>query len=182
MKKIKWFVLSVAFVMIIYVIGPHPKSAVYSLSLPSIPPADSLVSFVQEFESSHQIKPGNEAKILWANDSLHQKTEYAIVYLHGFSASHEEGNPVHRNISKFFGSNLYLARLSQHGIDTSEQLLNLTAENYWETAKQALSIGKQLGDKVILMGTSTGATQAIQLAAAYPNDVAAIILYCISRV
>jgi pimeloyl-ACP methyl ester carboxylesterase len=40
-----------------------------------------------------------------------------------------------------------------------------------------LAIGKQLGNKVIVMGTSTGATQAIQLAAAYPNDVAALVLY-----
>ncbi len=112
-----------------------------------------------------------------ANDSNKQKTEYAIVYLHGFSASQEEGEPVHRNIARQFGCNLYLSRLAEHGIDTTEQLMNLTADNYWESAKQALAIGKQLGNKVILMGTSTGGTQAIQLAAAYPNDVAAIILY-----
>lgn len=84
---------------------------------------------------------------------------------------------MHRNIAKAFGCNLYLSRLSQHGIDTTEQLLNLTPENYWESAKEALAIGKELGEKVILMGTSTGATQAIQLAASYPSEVAALILY-----
>ncbi|MEI9959446.1 MAG: alpha/beta hydrolase [Ferruginibacter sp.] len=94
-----------------------------------------------------------------------------------FSASQEEGNPVHRDIAKTFGCNLYLSRLAEHGIDTTEQLLNLTADNYWESAKQAFAIGKQLGNKVILMGTSTGGTQAIQLAAAYPNDIAGLILY-----
>jgi len=55
-------------------------------------------------------------------------------------------------------------------------LINLTADNYWESAKQALAIGKQLGEKVILMGTSTGGTQALQLAVAFPNEVAALVL------
>jgi pimeloyl-ACP methyl ester carboxylesterase len=39
-----------------------------------------------------------------------------------------------------------------------------------------LAIGRQLGNKVIIMGTSTGGTNALQLAAAYPNDVEALIL------
>jgi pimeloyl-ACP methyl ester carboxylesterase len=55
-------------------------------------------------------------------------------------------------------------------------MINLTADEYWESAKRSLAIGKQLGNKVILMGTSTGGTNALQLAAAYPNDVAALIL------
>jgi len=83
---------------------------------------------------------------------------------------------VHRNIAKEFGCNLYLSRLAEHGIDTVDQLINLTADNYWESAKQAFAIGKQLGQKVILMGTSTGGTLALQLAAAYPDDIAALIL------
>ena len=46
----------------------------------------------------------------------------------------------------------------------------------WESAKQALQIGKQLGNKVILMSTSTGGTLALKLAAEYPADVYALIL------
>lgn len=177
MHKIKWFLFVIALLLIIYLMGPHPDKPHYESPFPVVPGPDSLEYYVQQIEAAHKIKPGNEAAIVWANDSSHKKTEYSIVYLHGFSASHEEGNPVHRNLAKKFGCNLYLARLSQHGIDTTEQLLNLTADNYWESAKQAFAIGKQLGNKVILMGTSTGATQSIQLAATYPNDVAAIILY-----
>jgi len=73
-----------------------------------------------------------------------------------------EGDPVHQNIAKQFHCNLYLARLAEHGIDTTEDLMNLTAEAYWESAKLAYAIGKQLGKKVILMGTSTGGTLALQ--------------------
>jgi len=96
--------------------------------------------------------------------------------LHGFSASQEEGNPVHQNIAKQFGCNLYLARLSEHGIDTTDALINMTAESLFESAKEAYAIGKQLGEKVILMGTSTGGTLALQLAAMYP-EIAGLVLY-----
>jgi esterase/lipase len=79
-------------------------------------------------------------------------------------------------MAKQFHCNLYLARLAEHGIDTTEDLMNLTAENYWESAKMAYAIGKQIGKKVILMSTSTGGTLALQLAANYP-EIAGLILY-----
>lgn len=116
------------------------------------------------------------SKLQDADSIQHGVTEYSIVYLHGFSASQEEGAPIHTNIAKEFGCNLYLSRLAEHGIDTIEPMINITPEKYWESAKEALAIGKQIGKKVILMGTSTGGTNALQLAAAYPNDIAAVVL------
>ena len=163
--------------IVIYAAGPAPAKAVYSPVLPKVPETDQLEAYIASNEKAHKLRPNNEARIVWANDSVHQPTDVAIVYLHGFSASQEEGNPVHRNIARYFGCNLYLARLAEHGIDTTEQLLNLTPENYWESAKEALAIGLKLGKKVILMGTSTGGTQALQLAAQFPDQVQALILY-----
>jgi pimeloyl-ACP methyl ester carboxylesterase len=161
----------------LYFIGPQPAKPIFNQSIPEIPDASQVETFIAKQESKHKLKPDNQARIVWANDSLKSKTEYSIVYLHGFSASQEEGNPVHRNIANKFGCNLYLSRLAQHGIDTTDRMIALTADDYWESAKQALFIGKKLGNKVILMGTSTGASQALQLAAAYPNDVSALVLY-----
>lgn len=159
-----------------YLLGPRPSTPVYSLTMPQVPAIEAgLEQYVAAQEASHKLKPDNQARIVWASDSARKKTEYAIVYLHGFSACQEEGNPVHRDLAKTFGCNLYLARLSQHGIDTVDALYNLTADNLWESAKQAYAIGKQLGNKVILMGTSTGGSLALQLAAAYP-EVAGLIL------
>ena len=179
MKKIFLLVIKVAAIIsIVYLFGPAPARPVYDKTMPAINTVlNGLDEFVKTKEAKHKIKPGNKAQIVWASDSLKQKTEYAIVYLHGFTASKEEGNPVHINTAKKFGCNLYLARLSEHGLETDNPLLNLTADNYWESVKEALAIGKQLGHKIILMGTSTGASQALQLAAAYPNDIAALILY-----
>ena len=177
MPWLKKLLIVLFLLVIVYLLGPRPGRTNYSTEMPVVPSIDQLEKFIATGEAIHHLRPNNEARIVWANDSLKQKTDYAIVYLHGFTASQEEGNPVHRNIAKQFGCNLYLARLAEHGIDTSEQLVNLTVENYWKSAQQALAIGKKLGKKVILMGTSTGGTQALQLAAAYPNDVAALVLY-----
>ena len=177
MRFIKRLLFVLVVLGIVYFLGPHPSKPVYSSSLPEMPAtAAALENYISTQEAQHKLKPDNEARVVWANDSIKQKTAYAIVYLHGFSASQEEGNPVHRNIAKQFGCNLYLARLSKHGIDTTDALYNLTAENLWESAKQAYAIGKQLGNKVILMGTSTGGTLALQLAALYP-EIAGLILY-----
>ena len=159
----------------IYFLGSEPAKPKYDLALPQVP-ADptGLVAYVKEKESHHKIKPDNESRIEWY-DSVPKRTEYAVVYVHGFSASPMEGEPTHRRFAKEFGCNLYLPRLADHGIDTTEALLMMTPDRLWESAKEALAIGKQLGDKVILMSTSTGGTLALKLAAEYPNDVYALI-------
>jgi esterase/lipase len=177
MRLISRWLLVTAGILVLYWVGPNPADPVYTNDLPVLSDSpQQLEMYVAEQEKKHQIKPDNQARIVWYNDSLKNTTEYALVYLHGFSASQEEGNPVHRNLAKAFGCNLYLARLAEHGIDTSDALLNYTAEGLWQTAKEAYAIGKKLGKKVILMGTSTGGTVALQLAAAFP-EIAGIILY-----
>ena len=177
-KTFRILVIVASALVLLYLVGPTPETPQLNNKLPTVPAkAAALEQFIADKEAQHKIKPNNHARIVWANDSLKNNTEYAIIYLHGFSASQEEGNPVHREIAKEFGCNLYLSRLAEHGIDTTEQLLNLTADKLWESAKEALVIGKQIGRKVILMGTSTGGTLALKLAATYPNDVAALVLY-----
>jgi esterase/lipase len=159
----------------IYFIGPAPAKPVFSPVMPIVPQtAGELENYVAQNESKHKLKPDNEARIVWA-DSTKAKTKYSVIYLHGFSASQEEGDPVHENFAKKFGCNLYLARLADHGIDTVDQLINFTPDRWWESSKQALAIGKALGEKVIIMSTSTGGTTALMLAAQFPEDVFALI-------
>ena len=175
-RLLKWIFIILVVLIAVYLLGPDPSTPTYTNTLPSVPAdAAALENYIKQNEAQHKVKPENEARIIWANDSSKQKTAYSIIYLHGFSASQEEGDPVHTNIAKKFGCNLFLARLAEHGIDTSEQMMNLTAENYWESVKQAYAIGQQLGNKVIVMGTSTGGSNALQLAANFP-EIASIFL------
>ncbi|HXL55838.1 MAG TPA: hypothetical protein VN958_06260, partial [Chitinophagaceae bacterium] len=108
MRFLKWLAIILALPGVVYLLGPSPKAPIYTTTIPSVPnDRTTLEAYIKTNEAQHKLKPNNQARIIWANDSLKQKTAYAIVYLHGFSASQEEGNPIHTNISKEFGCNLY---------------------------------------------------------------------------
>ena len=177
MRFLKWLGIILVILIIIYFFGPQPSTPKYSNQLPAVPvEALPLEKYIADNEAMHKLKPDNEARVLWFNDSTKEKTEYAIVYLHGFSASQEEGDPVHKDFAKKFGCNLYLSRLADHGVDTTELLANFSAERFWNSALEAYAIGKQLGKKVILMSTSTGGTVALKLCAEYPEIAVNIML------
>ena len=176
MKFLKWLALIILLLIIVYFLGPRPDPPVYSKEMPTVPAdPNSLEKYIHDQEASHKLKTDNEARIIWFNDSLKTKTEYSVVYLHGFSASQEEGDPIHYQFAQKFGCNLYLSRLAEHGVDTTEPLAALTADKLWNSAKEAYAIGQQIGKKVILIGTSTGGTLALKLAAEHP-EIAALIL------
>ena len=159
----------------IYFLGPSPKRPEFNISIPEIPiDPVALERYIETMERKHILKKDNEARVIWA-DSAKKKTAYAIVYLHGFSASQKEGDPIHRQLAKDFGFNLFLARLSDHGVDTTEALQLYTADRSWNSAKEALAIGNAIGEKVILVSTSTGGTLALKLAADFPDRVHALI-------
>ncbi len=176
--KRKWPRVTLVVIVVlagVYALGPSPATPVYAPGLPPVPTnAAALGGYVMARESQHRIKPDNEACIIW-QDSLHRKTPYSIIYLHGFSASRKEGDPVAPDIARRYGCNLFLSRLDGHGIDTSEPLLTMTAEGLWRDAKEALAIGHALGQRVIVMSTSTGGTLALKLAAEFPDQVYAVI-------
>jgi len=178
MKKSRFVILILVVALaVIYFSGPRPQSPEYSTVLPELPvEPDLLDSIVARIEARHLLKPGNEARIHWANDSAKTKTEYALVYLHGFSASHHEGFPLHVNLAEKYGCNLFLSRLHDHGIDTTESLLLFNAQKFYDSARLALAIGSQIGEKVILLSTSTGGTAALKLAAEFPQIHALINL------
>src|SRR5688572_12451690 len=177
MHFLKWFGIFLLVLIIVYFLGPQPSTPKYNSELPNIPSdAIQLEKYIADNEAKHKLKPDNEARILWYNDFTKEKTEYAVVYLHGFSASQEEGDPVHYEFAKKFGCNLYLARLAEHGVDTTVPLANYTAEKSWRSAVEAYAIGKQLGKKIILMSTSTGGTLALKLCTEFPDISANIMM------
>jgi len=177
MRFLKWFGIFLLILIVVYFLGPQPSTPKYKNDLPAIPSEIvQLEKYIYDNESKHKLKPDNEARIVWFNDSTKEKTEYAVVYLHGFSASQEEGDPVHREFAKKFGCNLYLARLEDHGVDTSNALANYTAEKSWRSTVEAYAIGKQVGKKIILLSTSTGSTLALKLCGEFPDIVANIMM------
>lgn len=97
-----------------------------------------------------------QKQIIWAYPASKAKTPLAIVYIHGFSASKNETRPVPDKVAAALGANLYLTRLAGHGQD-GEALAAVSVNDWVNDMAEALAIGKMLGEKVIVIGTSTGA-------------------------
>lgn len=162
---------------IVYLLGPSVATPNLDTTIPEMDMGlKELDAMIQSREAKNKkIRTDNEARIVWA-DSIPQKTPYSMVYLHGWSASQAEGNPIHINTAKRFGCNLFLPRLAGHGLQEKEGMLDLTADHLITSAKEAIAIGKLIGEKVILIGTSTGGTLALHLAGGNP-DIEALVLY-----
>lgn len=178
LKKIFFGLLIFIGLMIIgYFLGPKPSfELVDNEPSPMRYDVHSLDHLIDAKERSVPvIKEDNEARIVWA-DSIPTKTEYSIVYIHGFSASQGEGYPTHINIADSLKANLYLTRLPEHGINDLDAMKNLTPKMLVDAAKNDIAIGKSIGEKVIVMGCSTGGTLALYLAANDPEIHSLILL------
>ncbi len=165
------------FFALIYLAGPKPAKSNLNPELKELKVSiDKIEAYVQNHEAGIEgIKKRNEARIVWA-DSPGVKTPISVIYLHGFSASEQEGDPVHKEFAKRYSCNLYLPRLQSHGLVQEKAMRGLTVENYLESAKKAINIGKVIGDSVIIMSTSTGGTFALYLAA-YNPEIKGLICY-----
>ena len=174
MKKI---ILIISFFILIFLLGPKIEKPIIFKDLPKIKLSiNEVKSWIHQKELKFiNIKEGNESRIIFY-DSVPKKTNLSIVYLHGFSGSSQDGSPVHINTAKKLKSNIYLPRLYAHGLNSDEPLLEYTGEKYLDSAREALAIGKIIGEKVILMCTSTGCSAALALAANHPQ-VSALVMY-----
>ena len=102
------------------------------------------------------IRPGLEKSIIWAG-APHQRTRYAIVYIHGFSASKEELRPVPDRIAAALGANIFYTRLTGHG-RTAEAMREASVAAWMQDLAETFQIGSMIGDKVIIISCSTGGT------------------------
>ncbi len=163
--------------MAIIFLGPQPDYSDFDGKIESmnISLTELEAKIAQKDHGVQHLKPNNESRLIWA-DSI-RKTPYSVVYLHGFSASPMEGFPTHENFAKRYGCKLYMPRLAGHGLDDPESFLQLEPKDLIESAKEAIAIGKLIGEKVILMSCSTGSTLSVYLTAQNPDDVEALIMY-----
>ncbi|MBK8700461.1 MAG: alpha/beta hydrolase [Saprospiraceae bacterium] len=171
------FTSLVAALLITYLCGP--KVRFEPVNFATAPVTETLFSLDSVIAARERLvadlKPENEARIVWA-DTTGRKTDYAVVYIHGYSASQMEGHPIHRDFARRYGCNLYLARLEDHGRADTNSFRDLTPDALFESAQRALEIGKKLGEKVIVMSCSTGSTLAIMLTQVNP-DIYGHIMY-----
>lgn len=147
-----------ALLLLLFLLTPARLSG--SVDVPILP-AD-LDRYLDEAEGStaYPLIPGTEKRIRWQQPGV--ATPYAIVYLHGFSASRRELSPTLELVADNIGANLFETRLAGHG-RADGALVDTSAEEWLRDAAEALAIGERIGEQIILVGTSTGATLAAAL-------------------
>lgn len=152
MKSIKFYLTIILFI----VISVSCKEHVTSYNFDSI---ESCEAYIEDSESKFPLIENTEKKIIFAYDDK-RKTDISLVYFHGFSASRQELSPVVEELSKNFKVNVFLTRFSGHGL-SSDNMKNATVNNLIDDAYEAMEIGKTIGNEVILIANSVGATLAL---------------------
>jgi esterase/lipase len=134
--------------------------------------------FVAESQSGTPgIRPGERSAIVWSDTAAKVRTPITFVYLHGFSADRHEIDPVVQRVASALGANSYFPRLAGHGRD-GDAMAQVTVEEWMDDVAEAVAVGRLLGERVVLVGTSTGGTLAVW-AAGRPearDDLAALVL------
>jgi esterase/lipase len=137
---------------------------------------DAFDAWLAESEARYDdIEPGAERLIRWADPARPEKTPVALVYFHGFSATRQEIAPVCEDIAAGLGANVYFARLSGHG-RSDDAMAEASLRDWLVEAEEALAIGHAIGDEVVIVGTSTGATLGAWLASRHDDIAASVYL------
>ncbi|XOV89910.1 MAG: alpha/beta hydrolase [Pseudomonadota bacterium] len=148
-----------------FALGPRPRldAKLPQVAVPTLENPAELSAWLDERERNVPgMTPGAEACIQFADPQAPQKTPLCFVYVHGFSATWPETAPVTERLAARFGANVLQARLAGHGTDSAGMVT--PAELWLSSLRETWEIATQLGDRVVIVATSTGAPLAVWLA------------------
>jgi pimeloyl-ACP methyl ester carboxylesterase len=123
------------------------------------------------------IRDGLQKEIVWADPVMKSRTPLALVYIHGFSASKGELRPLPDKVAAALGANLFYTRLKGHAQDGAA-MATASVNDWINDFAEAVAIGRRIGERVVVIGTSTGGALATigALDDALDDDVAAMVL------
>ena len=108
---------------------------------------NSLDKLIEDSENEIlNIRPDTEKKIIWANQNK-VKTKISLIFIHGFSATRAELDPVIEMLGKELNANIFFTRLRGHGLD-GEALAEATFDDWMIDTKEAIDIGNAIGDSL----------------------------------
>lgn len=161
-----------ALTALLYVVGP--VHALDTRDAPIDVPSESeaLERYLEESEQRYgDVVDGTEKRIRWAH-SDRRRTPLSIIYLHGYTATRQEVDPLCDELGEALGANVFYTRLTGHGRNPLA-MGEVRGSDWLRDAREALEIGRLIGERVIVVGTSTGGTLALWLA--QREDASAIV-------
>ncbi|MFY2824689.1 alpha/beta hydrolase [Ruegeria sp. MALMAid1280] len=161
---------------LIYWLGPRDEVDLHPRFDPGKFGEGVQVYFESTESAFDDIVPGVEKRVIWQDGFKEQRTPISVLYVHGFSASSEEIRPVPDSVADALGANLVYTRLQGHGRDGSA-MGAATATGWMQDMAEGLAAARAVGDKVVVISTSTGGTLAAAAAldAELSQDVAAMV-------
>lgn len=118
------------------------------------------------------VRAGNEERL---TRRAAARAPVVILYVHGFGASRAEGEAVVDALAGELGATVYYTRLPGHG-GSIDAHAAVRTEEYFARLEEDFHQVRPLGEKLVLIGSSTGGLLCSWLAARHPEDVAALIL------
>ena len=156
--------LAILLIVFVILLGPRPqlKPQPPKSNVPTNLSMIGLKTWLEEAESAvPDLILGAEANLKWADPDCPQRTELSLLYIHGFSATPKETSPLTERLATSFSANCVHARLAGHGVEPG---MTSTAEEWLQSVIDAWDIAQRIGDRVVVVGTSTGATLSVWLA------------------
>ncbi|MEM9573819.1 MAG: alpha/beta fold hydrolase [Pseudomonadota bacterium] len=170
-SKLKMFFYFVLLLIIglaaLYLFGPREPVETTLRFEPSQLTEDLDAYLANSDAADSDAQPHATKEIVWAYPTSKAKTPLSLVYVHGFSATKGETRPVPDMAAKALGANLFYTRLEGHGAG-SEAMAKPTVQDWMDDTAEAIEIGSRIGEKVIVIGVSTGAPLAA-VAALHPE-------------
>lgn len=146
---------------LVFALGPRARMDIH---LEPIALPEDLDAWLAAREARFtDLRPEADKRIVWIDPARKTRTGISVVYVHGFSATRKEVHPLAETIAARLRANLFETRLAGHG-RSDDAMGEATLSAWLDDVLEAHAIGRRLGDRVVVMGTSTGGTLVTWLA------------------
>ena len=175
-RLISAILILIAAIAVLYLVGPRVATDT-TVSFDPARIGDDPAAYLAASEARFaDIRPGLEKEIVWVSPDR-RRTPLSIVYIHGFSASKGEVRPLPDRVAAALGANLFYTRLAGHGRD-GPAMAEASVNAWVNDAAEAFAIGRAIGERAVVIATSTGGSLAAWAATqpALSQDVAAMVL------
>lgn len=147
--------ISLAIIALTFLFAPRPRLKAKTLTANT---SKLGLAELEEWLKNRETKTENliqsaNAHIHWADKKV--KTPISFLYIHGFSASWQETAPLTQKLADKYSANVLQARVAGHGTGPCGMLSS--AEDWLQSVSDQFEIARNIGDKVVIVATSTGA-------------------------
>ena len=177
----KWLiylaVVALLTVVVIWIFGPREPADLTHDFDPADMGEDLDAYFAAQESRFADLRGGVEKRVVWAGQ-IGERSDWVVVYIHGFSATSEEIRPVPDRLAERLGANLVFTRLQGHG-RSNDAMGEATVAGWMTDLAEALEAARRVGNRILVLSNSTGGTLSAVAAldADLNRDVAGYVFF-----